>query len=294
MKTLRRPMFRKGGEVGGGIMTGVMRENYKTGTPKPSERIRAVLDQYSQPAFDPISKLLIEGGMRTMNIAGQGGLLGNISKAFEGPTSDFFEDMSKRKATQRDIALEGVVADIGQEQTDQTNTIKKQIADEKLALQELELKQKATQFNKEQQTKIDVEIQKGKNKIAELEFKLKNPGANITREQVVPAFENVVDRRTETYAASKNPAVKLNPGETAYNITRFRREANPEILSKFKGFKPYTYSRSADGAPIPLPTDGYAPGDIIYDPITKEFEIFDNAGGTFKLNKLTFEIQEGK
>ena len=29
MKTLRRPMFRKGGEVGGGIMTGVMRENYE-------------------------------------------------------------------------------------------------------------------------------------------------------------------------------------------------------------------------------------------------------------------------
>ena len=290
MKTLRRPMFRKGGEVGGGIMTGVMRENYETGTPKPSERIKAVLDQYSQPAFDPVSQLLIEGGMRTMNTAGQGGLLGNISKAFEGPTSDFFEDMSKRKATQRDIALEGVIADIGQEQQDEKNRITKEIADEKNKLAELELKQKATQFDKEQQTKIDVEIQKGKNKIKELEFKRDNPGANITREQVVPAFENVVDRRTDTYAASKNPAVKLNPGETAYNITRFRREASPEILSRFKGFKPYTYSR--DGKPMALPTDGYAPGDIIYDPITKEFEIFDNAGGTFRLNKLTFEIQE--
>ena len=43
MKTLRRPMFRKGGEVGGGIMTGVMRENYDNGTSRPSERITKVL-----------------------------------------------------------------------------------------------------------------------------------------------------------------------------------------------------------------------------------------------------------
>ena len=289
MKTLRRPMFRKGGEVGGGIMTGVMRENYDEGTPKPSERIKAVLDQYSAPAFDPVSKLLIQGGLRGFGETGGGSTAANLALAFSGPTDQFFDDLSKQRTAQRDIALEGVIADIGQEQQDEANRIKKQIADEKLALQQLELKQKQTQFGDEMQNKIDVEIQKGKNKIAELQFKLDNPGASITKEQVVPAFENVVDRRTDTYAASKNPAVKLNPGETAYNITRFRREASPEILSRFKGFKPYTYSR--DGKPMALPTDGYAPGDIIYDPITKEFEIFDNAGGTFKLNKLTFEIQ---
>ena len=83
---------------------------------------------------------------------------------------------------------------------------------------------------------------------------------------------------------------KLNPGDTAFNITKFRREASPEILAKYKGFKPYTYDR--DGNPIPLPLDRYRPGDIIYDPISREFEIFDNAGGTFLLDKLTFEIQE--
>ena len=33
MKTLRSTTVRKGGEVGGGIMTGVMRENYDEGTP---------------------------------------------------------------------------------------------------------------------------------------------------------------------------------------------------------------------------------------------------------------------
>ena len=58
-RILRRPMFRKGGEVGGGIMTGVMRENYDEGTPRPSERITKVLEQFSEPAFDPVSQLLI-------------------------------------------------------------------------------------------------------------------------------------------------------------------------------------------------------------------------------------------
>ena len=290
MKTLRRPMFRKGGEVGGGIMTGVMRENYDEGTPKPSERIKAVLDQYSAPAFDPVSKLLIQGGLRGFGETGGGSTAANLALAFSGPTDKFFDDLSKQKAAQRDIALEGVVADIGQEQEDEKNRITKEIADAKNELARDQLELKKTQFGDQLRNKIEVKIQEGKNKIKELEFKRDNPGASITKEQVVPAFENVVDRRTDTYAASKNPAVKLNPGETAYNITRFRREASPEILSRFKGFKPYTYSR--DGKPMALPTDGYAPGDIIYDPITKEFEIFDNAGGTFRLNKLTFEIQE--
>ena len=89
---------------------------------------------------------------------------------------------------------------------------------------------------------------------------------------------------------SKNPAVKANPGETAFNITKFRREATPEILTKFKGFKPYTFDNK--GNIIPLPTDRYQPGDIIYDPLSSDFLIFDNAGGTYKLNPLTFEIEE--
>ena len=50
MKTLKRPMFRKGGEVGGGIMTGVMRENYDNGTPSNSEQFREIVQKYSQPA----------------------------------------------------------------------------------------------------------------------------------------------------------------------------------------------------------------------------------------------------
>ena len=283
MRTLRRPMFRKGGEVGGGIMTGVMRENYDEGTPRPSERITKVLEQFSEPAFDPVSQLLIQGGLNTMSQTGGGGLLGNVAKAFQEPTGQFFKDMSKRKAAQRDIALEGVIADIGQEQKDTENALKREIAD-------LNNQRILSEGNLDRQNKIDVEIEKRKTKLAELQFKKENPELNVTKEQVIPNFENVVDRRTETYMQSKNPAVKSNPGETAFNITKFRREATPEILTKFKGFKPYTFDNK--GNIIALPLDNYRPGDIIYDPISKEFEIFDNAGGTYFLDKLTFEIKE--
>jgi len=284
MRTLRRPMFRKGGEVGGGIMTGVMRENYDDGTPRPSERITKVLEQFSEPAFDPISQLLIQGGLNTMSQTGGGGLLGNVAKAFQEPTGQFFKDMSKRKAAQRDIALEGVIADIGQEQKDAENILKREIAD-------LEIQFKTSEGDKDRQNKINIELEKRKTKLAELQFKKDNPEVSDLRtDQVRPAFENVVNTLTTTYVDSKNPAVKANPNQTAFNVTKFRREAKPEVLSKYKGFKPYTFDNK--GNIIPLPTDRYQPGDIIYDPLSSDFLIFDNAGGTYKLNPLTFEIEE--
>ena len=284
MKTLRRPMFRKGGEVGGGIMTGVMRENYDDGTPRPSERITKVLEQFSEPAFDPVSQLLIQGGLNTMSQTGGGGLLGNVAKAFQGPTGQFFKDMSKRQGVKRDIALEGVIADIGQEQKDEENRIKRELAD-------LEVQFKTSEGDKDRQNKIAVKIQEGKNALAELQFKKDNPQVSDLRtDQVRPAFENVVNTLTATYVDSKNPAVKANPNQTAFNVTKFRREASPEVLSKYKGFKPYTFDNK--GNIMALPTDRYQPGDIIYDPLSSDFLIFDNAGGTYKLNPLTFEIEE--
>ena len=284
MKTLRRPMFRKGGEVGGGIMTGVMRENYDDGTPRPSERISKVLEQYSEPAFDPISQLLIQGGLNTMSQTGGGGLLGNVAKAFQGPTGQLFKDMSKRQGVKRDIALEGVIADIGQEQKDEANRIKQEIA-------RLENERIISEGDKNRQNKIDQQILKNKNALEQIEKKAElKVGKEFRTDQVRPAFENVVNTLTTTYVDSKNPAVKANPNQTAFNVTKFRREAKPEVLSKYKGFKPYTFDNK--GNIIPLPTDRYQPGDIIYDPLSSDFLIFDNAGGTYKLNPLTFEIEE--
>ena len=277
-------MFRKGGEVGGGIMTGVMRENYDEGTPRPSERIKNVMKEYSAPAIDPIGQLLIQGGLNAMSQTGGGGTLGNLALAFKDPTTQLFQNISKQKQSDRDIALEGVIADIGQEQSDEENRVKLKLAKDKRDFD-------AAQGDLDRQNKLAIEIKKGENKLAELQFKKDNPEVSDLRtDQVRPAFENVVNTLTTTYVDSKNPAVKANPNQTAFNVTKFRREASPEVLSKYKGFKPYTFDNK--GNIIPLPTDRYQPGDIIYDPLSSDFLIFDNAGGTYKLNPLTFEIEE--
>ena len=279
--TLKRPMFRRGGEVDGGITSG-MRENYAKGT--PSERIKSVLDEYSAPAIDPINQLLIEGGLRGMSTAGKGGVFANLASAFEQPTQNLFKNLSAQRKEKRDIALEGVIADIGQEQTEEANRIKLEIA-------QLQRDFDAAQGDLNRQNKIQVELEKRKTKLAELQFKVDNPEAKDLRtDQVRPAFENVVNTLTATYVDSKNPAVKANPNQTAFNVTKFRREASPEILSRYKGFKPYTFDNK--GNIMALPTDRYLPGDIIYDPLSSDFLIFDNAGGTYKLNPLTFEIEE--
>ena len=280
--TLKRPMFRRGGEVGGGITSG-MRENYANGN-KPSERIKAVLDEYSAPAVDPIAQLLIQGGLRGMSQTGGGGTLGNLAMAFEKPTQNLFKNLSAQRKEKRDIALEGVIADIGKEESDEANRIKLEIA-------QLNRDFEAAQGDLDRQNKIQVELEKRKTKLEELQFKVDNPEASDLRtDQVRPAFENVVNTLTATYVDSKNPAVKANPNQTAFNVTKFRREASPEVLSKYKGFKPYTFDNK--GNIMPLPTDRYLPGDIIYDPLSSDFLIFDNAGGTYKLNPLTFEIEE--
>ena len=275
-------MFRRGGEVDGGITSG-MRENYANGN-KPSERIKAVLDEYSAPAIDPVNQLLIEGGLAGMSTAGKGGLFANLSSAFEGPTKNLFKNLSAQRKEKRDIALEGVIADIDQEQADEANRIKLQLAQDKRDFD-------AAQGDLDRQNKLAIKIKEGQNKLAELQFKADNPEAKDLRtDQVRPAFENVVNTLTATYVDSKNPAVKANPNQTAFNVTKFRREASPEVLSKYKGFKPYTFDNK--GNIMALPLDRYQPGDIIYDPLTSAFQIFDNAGGTYNLNPLTFEIDD--
>ena len=274
-KVFKRPMFRGGGNVNTGILSGI-RDNFSNGT--PSERIAKAREEFSKPAFDPVAQLLIQGGLSGFSQTGGGSTAANLAKAFEGPTAQFFSNLSTQQQSDEEMAVEGVLADINQE-----------IENEKLKLKNLEMQQQTTRYDKQMQNKIDVKIQDGKNKIAELQFKKDNPDVSVGQ-QVTPAFENVVDSLTSTLQESKNPAVKSAPNQTAFNLTKFRREAKPQILSQYKGFKPYSFDTK--GKLLELPTDAYGAGDIIYDPVSSGFLVFDNTGGTYRLNPLTFEIDE--
>ena len=115
MRILKRPMFRKGGEVGGGIMSGINRENYQEGTPSARQRYEEIVQKYAQPAIDPLSQLLIQGGLRGMSQTGGGGTLGNIAMAFEQPTAQLFQNLQRQKDVKRETELAGLEMDLSEE-----------------------------------------------------------------------------------------------------------------------------------------------------------------------------------
>jgi hypothetical protein len=115
MKIFKRPMFRKGGEVGGGIMTGITRENYQDGTTK--ERLAKVMAQYPSSAIDPLSQFLIQGGLNLVSgPATGGGALADVATAFKEPTAGLFQGLAQKGQMERELALQGEMLDIEQEQ----------------------------------------------------------------------------------------------------------------------------------------------------------------------------------
>ena len=112
MKTLRRPMFRRGGEVDGGITSG-MRSNFKEGSYR--ERFDKIMQDYAAPAVDPVGQLLIQGGLRGLSETGGGGTLANLARAFEPAVGQAFQTMGSQRAAEKQTALTGLEMDIEQE-----------------------------------------------------------------------------------------------------------------------------------------------------------------------------------
>ena len=254
-RIFRRPMFRGGSTNMNGIMSGIEdRKKYDVGG-SARERLAKVAAEYPSQAIDPLSQFLIQGGLNLVSQPSTGGVFSDIASAAKEPTGQLFESLAQRGQFDKKLAMEGEILDIETEN-------KRKLAQEK------------------SQSELDQIAAKAKYKV----------GENFRTDQVRPAFENVVASLTETYQNSKNPAVKIAPDQTAFNVTKFRREADPKIVAKYKGFKPYTYD--SKGTILALPVDNYKPGDIVYDPVSSEFLVFDNAGGTYRLNPLTYEIEE--
>ena len=101
-KTLKRPMFRRGGEVMTGIMSGIKpRENFQDKGMADEVRKRiGLIESVAGPTggfADPISQLLISGGLGLASQKRPGGLIANIAGAFKQPTQQLFQDISKQR-----------------------------------------------------------------------------------------------------------------------------------------------------------------------------------------------------
>jgi len=108
-------MFRKGGNVGEGIMTGIVdRDNYEVGG-SATERLMKVMQDNPVQSVDPVAQFLIQGGLRGLSQTGGGGTLGNLAKAFEEPTQQLFTNIGAQDKAKRDLALAGAQLDIEQD-----------------------------------------------------------------------------------------------------------------------------------------------------------------------------------
>jgi hypothetical protein len=109
-KILKRPMFRRGGEVGGGIMSGI-RQNYEVGG-TAKERLMKAFEEYPVQGVDPLSQFLIQGGLNLMSATPRGGVLATAAEAFKEPTAGLFKGLGTEQRAKREIALAGEQIDV--------------------------------------------------------------------------------------------------------------------------------------------------------------------------------------
>jgi len=106
MKTLRRPMFRKGGNVGTGVMTGIVdRGNYQFGNRVQEEDItdyiKLVRGGGQDMSSDPVTDFLLQFGPNLLSQRPTGkGLTGLLSTA-GAAAKEPLKDLIKNKRTQR-------------------------------------------------------------------------------------------------------------------------------------------------------------------------------------------------
>ena len=118
-KTFKRPMFRKGGDVGGGIMDNVVeRRQYALSNAsdlgvkdvgvKLSDSIDTIMAAGGDKSGldDPLTQFLLQLGPRIGTTTGGGGTIGNILLASKEPTADLIKDLRSQKKTRQAIALD--------------------------------------------------------------------------------------------------------------------------------------------------------------------------------------------
>ena len=272
-RVFRRPMFRGGSTNMNGIMSGIEdRKNYANGPENPSagDRYKEIYEKYAQPTIDPLGKYLIQSSLQGFSENRGGSTLGNLGLAFGGEKlNTLFSDIEGQRTGKRDMELAKLGYDIDEEERQaaiaREDKIRKegQTFDQSLLNQEIQakanladLKRKfdAEQKGSDRANKIAVEIQKGENKIAELQFKKDNP--EIGKEFAAQTPEEQFKVFTNLYLQSNIPPIKNNAAVLAdFRLKHSNQgyyELNYNYSNKSKKYEP-------DFSAIPI-------GGLTYDP----------------------------
>ena len=114
-KTFKRPMFRKGGDAGGGIMDNVVeRGQYANSNAEEFKGLSIgekidLAESFGGPETglsDPLTQFLLQIGPRIGTETGKGGIIPNILSASKEPVSDLIKAQRDRRKTRQAIGLE--------------------------------------------------------------------------------------------------------------------------------------------------------------------------------------------
>ena len=262
MKTFKRPMFRKGGTTGGGIMNNVVeRGQYAESNAKDfkglsiTDKINLV-ESFGGPDTglgDPLTQFLLQVGPRLATQTGKGGLIPNILEASKEPVSDLITAQRARKKTRQAIGLE---------------FIKDLSDDDKIALQEkIEylMSPEGGGFSKEEAfNRVLPEFRKGRSP---------EDQAKIDADSDIDSIINSTKNRFNV------PKIDRLQAEILFDNLKKLQEANPDAYSAFVGAK--SSSKYVFGSTEYKPESGEIDENSILMTIPDGSVIYDIEKGIF-------------
>lgn len=259
-KTYRRPMFRKGGSTGEGIMHQVSkRSNFQGGTPDPDiERRKELLRQaVGKSKGTPVSDLLIRGGLNL--IAGKGaggGTLESVAGAFQEPTEAFFKESAADDQFERQLGLSAATSVLGQRDKER---LKRMGAGNKMS---------------NYQSRVNLQLRSiGKNLSTATSEEIKDAVAAVNKLAETSPGKTVAEQRS----------VLTSKGGTYYNHPDPEGAADAKIKygSKIRVVPSSAYTYNKNETALSENFKG-AVGIVYYEPLTNEyfeFKITPDADG---------------
>jgi len=262
MRTLKRPMFRKGGTTGGGIMDNVVeRGQYADSNAKDFKGLSIgeqldLVESFGGPQTglaDPLTQFLLQVGPNIATQTGKGGIIPNILEASKKPVSDLITAQRARRKTRQAIGLD---------------LIKNLSDDDKIALQEkIEylMSEEGGGFSKQEAfNRVLPEFRKGRSP---------EDQAKIDTDATI---ESIIKSTANRFGVPKIDQVQ---GEILYDNLQILKNSNPDAYKTFVGAK--SSSKYIFGSSEYKPETGEIDENSILLTLPDGAVVYDIEKGTF-------------
>jgi hypothetical protein len=281
MRTFKRPMFRKGGTIGGGIMDNVVeRGQYAESNAKDLDSIKSGVDFIDTfggsdtGLGDPLTQFLLQVGPNIATQTGGGGIIPNILGAAKEPIANLIKDRQSQKRAKQAIALE----------------LYKDLSDsDKTALQEKVeylMSKEGGNYSKEQAFNMVLP-----------EFrKSKNP-QDVERDAQSLKIQDIID----VTSTRSGPTLTTNQANLIFNDEEKLAKANPEAYNTFlrtSSKDKYVYKNDEYEGDINSEAGATLKNNSILGSLPENTYVYDITTGNFiyrqgkRVLKLDLDIQE--